>query len=73
VASTKSSLGAESEGNRPPGISHSEIRLEASEPLTLEDEIEKQRGVPKTPQGWWTLGLTVMAILIAVILWLCYY
>ncbi|MGA8769471.1 MAG: hypothetical protein WB610_03675 [Rhodomicrobium sp.] len=42
----------------------------ASEPLTLEDEIEKQRGVPKTPQGWWTLGLTVMAILIAVILWL---
>ncbi|MGA9265424.1 MAG: hypothetical protein WCC41_04765 [Rhodomicrobium sp.] len=42
----------------------------ASEPLTLEDEIEKQRGVPKTPQGWWTLGLTVMAISIAVILWL---
>ena len=60
MASTKS-LGAENEGNRPPGICHSEIRLEASEPLTLEDE------------GWWTLGLTVMAILIAVILWLRYY
>ena len=72
MASTKS-LGAENEGNRPPGICHSEIRLEASEPLTLEDEIEKRRGVPKTPQGWWTLGLTVMAILIAVILWLRYY
>ena len=64
---------AENEGNRPPAISHGEIRLEASEPLTLEDKIEKQRGVPKTPQGWWTLGLTVMAILIAVILWLRYY
>lgn len=67
---SRKSLGAKNEGNRSPGISRSEIRLGASEPLTLEDEIEKQRGVPKTPQGWWTLGLTVMAILIAVILWL---
>lgn len=67
---SRKSLGAENEGNRSPGISRREIRLGASEPLTLEDEIEKQRGVPKTPQGWWTLGLTVMAISIAVILWL---
>jgi hypothetical protein len=72
VASTKST-GTEKKGKRPPGISHGEIRSETSKPPTLEDEIEKQRGVPKTPQGWWTLGLTVMAILIAVILWLRYY
>ena len=40
-----------------------------SEPFSLEDEIEKQPGVPKTPQGWWTFGLTIMAVLIAVLLW----
>jgi hypothetical protein len=34
------------------------------------NEIARRRGVPKTPQGWMTLGLTFMAILIAVALWL---
>ncbi len=64
---SRNSLGAENEGKSAPGISPGEI---PSEPLTLEDEIERQPGVPKTPQGWWTLGLTVMAILIAAALWL---
>ena len=45
----------------------------ASEPLTLEEEIESQPGVPKTPSGWWTLGLTVMGVLIAIALWLRYF
>jgi hypothetical protein len=43
------------------------------DPVSAADEIERWRGVPKTPQGWWTLGLTVMAILIGVFLWLRYY
>ncbi len=53
-----------------PGISSAQTPSEASDPFTLPAEILKKRGVPKTPQGWWTLGLTVMAILIAVFLWL---
>jgi hypothetical protein len=40
------------------------------DPVSATDEIETWRGIPKTPQGWWTLGLTVMAILIGVFLWL---
>jgi hypothetical protein len=51
----------------------SEITPEPSDPISLPDEIARQRGVPKTPSGWWTFGLTVMAILIAVVLWLRYY
>jgi hypothetical protein len=61
------------EAKDPARISPREIAPEPSEPFSLEDEIEKQPGVPKTPQGWWTLGLTVMAILIAVLLWRRYY
>ena len=38
----------------------------------FEDEIEKQPGVPKTPAGWWTFGLTILAIMIAVTLWFRY-
>jgi hypothetical protein len=49
---------------------HSVVRRD---PVSATDEIEGWRGVPKTPQGWWTLGLTVMAILIGVFLWLRYY
>ena len=49
----RKSLGAENEGNRSPGISRSEIRLGASEPLTLEDEIEKQRGGRRKGGGPW--------------------
>ncbi len=49
---------------------HAVVRLD---PVSLTDEIERWRGVPKTPQGWWMLGLTVMAILIGVVLWLRYH
>jgi hypothetical protein len=35
--------------------------------------VSSWRGIPKTPQGWWTLGLTVMAALLAVLLWLRYH
>ena len=54
-------------------ISPSEAALEPPEPFSVEDEIEKQPGVPKTPEGWWTFGLTIMAILIAVLLWRRYF
>jgi hypothetical protein len=47
-------------------------RAGPAEPLSLQDELERRRGVPKTPQGWWTLGLTVMAILMGIALWLRY-
>ncbi len=57
----------------PAGIAPGEAVSEPSEAFSLEDEIEKQPGVPKTPVGWWTLGLTIMAILIAVALWLRYH
>lgn len=57
----------------PARIFPSENVSEPSEPFSLEDEIEKQPGVPKTPAGWWTFGLTIMAILIAVALWLRYH
>ena len=53
--------------------SQSEVVSGPSEPFSFQDELEKQPGVPKTPQGWWTFGLTIMAILIAVLLWLRYY
>lgn len=39
----------------------------------LEDEIERRRGVPKSPAGWFTLGLTVMAVLIGIALWYRYW
>ncbi len=57
----------------PARIFPGEAVSEPSEPFSLEDEIEKQPGVPKTPAGWWTSGLTIMAILIAVALWLRYH
>ncbi len=57
----------------PARISPGPVTSERSETFSLEDEIEKQRGVPKTPTGWWTLGLTIMAILIAAALWLRYH
>ncbi len=53
-----------------PTGSRAETSSQAWDPLTLPYEIARKRGIPKTPQGWWTLGLTVMAILIAVVLWL---
>lgn len=60
-------------------MARSKDASEPSQPETLareierlEDEIEKRPGVPKTPAGWWTFGLTIMAILIAVALWLSY-
>jgi hypothetical protein len=63
-------LGAKNEEESLPVVSPGEI---PAAPLTLEEEIEKQPGVPKTPAGWWTFGLTIMAILIAVALWFRYY
>ena len=61
-------------------MAQSKDASEPSEPETLaheierlEDEIEKQPGVPKSPTGWWTFGLTIMAILIAVTLWFRYH
>jgi len=56
----------------PARMSQSEVVSGPSEPFSLQDELEKQPGVPKTPQGWWTFGLTIMATLIAVLLWLRY-
>jgi hypothetical protein len=49
---------------------HLERRPEPREFDSFTDEVVRRRGVPKTPQGWMTLGLTVMAVLIAVALWL---
>jgi len=53
-------------------MSQSEMVSEPFEPFSLQHELEKQPGVPKTPQGRWTFGLTIMAILIAVLLLLRY-
>lgn len=46
---------------------------EDADPLSLPKGIARLPGVPKTPQGWWTFGLTIMAILIAAVLWLRYH
>jgi hypothetical protein len=40
--------------------------------LSLPEELERRRGIPKSPPGWWTAGLTAIAILIAAALWLQY-
>jgi hypothetical protein len=61
---TRSPSRAEAPGDQPPAPTGT---------FALPEAIARQRGVPKTPQGWWTLGLTVMAILIGAVLWLRYH
>ena len=53
--------------------SRTETTSKPSEPFTVPDEIAGQRGVLQTPQGWWALGPAIVAILIAVALWLRYH
>ena len=57
----------------PPDISAAQAPSQPPEPFTMPEDIARQRGVPKTPQGWWTFGLTVMVLLIAVALWFRYH
>lgn len=61
-----------SKGERGTGMTpvRRETARGARDPLTLADKLGGLRGVPKMPQGWLTFGLTVMAILIAIALWL---
>ncbi len=48
-----------------PVKSSPEVSPQALEPPPIDEEVASWIGIPKTPQGWLTFGLTVMALLIA--------